>query len=80
MVTQLSADDIFFGTGYGMGTMVFHNLQFAIADSVGHGGGTPGYVSLLAVAPDRHLSVALLIDDDDKDVESIMNKLFAALR
>jgi D-alanyl-D-alanine carboxypeptidase len=80
MVTQLSADDIFSGTGYGMGTMVFHNLQFAIADSVGHRGGTPGYVSLLAVAPERHLSAALLIPEEDKDLDSIMTKLFAALR
>jgi hypothetical protein len=47
---------------------------------VGHHGGIAGYVSLLAVVPEHHLSVALLIDDDAKDVESIMNKLFAALR
>jgi hypothetical protein len=60
--------------------MVFHNLQLAIADSVGHGGGTPGYVSLLAVAPERHLSAALLIAEQDKDLESIMKKLFGALR
>jgi CubicO group peptidase (beta-lactamase class C family) len=80
MVTQQSTSDISAGIGYGMGTMMFHNLQFAVADSVGHRGGISGYVSLLAVVPERHLSVVLLIDDDDKDVESIMNKLFAALR
>jgi D-alanyl-D-alanine carboxypeptidase len=80
MVVQQSADDIEFGTGYGLGTMLFHHLQFGIADSVGHSGATPGYLALLTVVPERHLSVAVLVPDEDKDIGSIMRKLFAVLR
>jgi hypothetical protein len=59
---------------------VFHTVQLGIRDSVGHRGGILGYSSLLAVAPERHLSVALLIADEEKDVFAIVRKLFAALR
>ncbi|MDQ1749881.1 MAG: D-alanyl-D-alanine carboxypeptidase [Pseudonocardiales bacterium] len=80
MIGQPTQSDVFPGVGYGLGTMIFHNLQFTINDSVGHGGGVPGYVSLLVVVPERHLSIALLINDDGKDAFNIMGKLFLALR
>jgi D-alanyl-D-alanine carboxypeptidase len=80
MIRQSSESDISPGVGYGLGTMIFHNLQFTINDSVGHQGGVPGYVTLLAVVPERHLSIALLINDDGKNTLAIMSKLFTDLR
>ena len=79
MITPAAAD-IVPEVGYGLGTMVFHTVQLGIADSIGHRGGLPGYASMLAVAPERHVSVAVLIDDEGKDVLAIMRKLFTALR
>lgn len=79
MTTPQTAD-VFTDTGYGLGTMVFHTLQLRITDSVGHLGGAPGYTTMLAVAPERRISVAVLIDESNKDAKTIMLKLFAALR
>ena len=80
MIAEQSVTDIDTGLGYGLGTMIFHNLQYTITDSVGHSGEILGYTSLLAVSEREHLSVAVLVDDDGKDTTSIVRGLFAALR
>ncbi len=49
------------GDGYGLGTVDFTvRYQRASIDGIGHAGGMPGYRSVLAVYPDRQVSVAIL--------------------
>jgi D-alanyl-D-alanine carboxypeptidase len=55
-MTTPSADQDIPQIGYGLGTMVFHAL-LGVDSSVGHEGTWPGFNTLLAVAPARHLSV-----------------------
>jgi D-alanyl-D-alanine carboxypeptidase len=49
------------GVEYGLGTMVFEGLS--TDPTYGHLGDFPGYTSILAVVPARHLSAALLVVD-----------------
>jgi hypothetical protein len=35
---------------------------------------------MLAVIPESHLAIALLVADGDKDTDGMMRKLFTALR
>src|SRR5665811_1340156 len=77
MMTQPSTGDIAPDRGYGLGTMVFMGLS---PDATyGHSGLDPGYTSLLAVVPARHLAAAVLIPDSGRDTESIMRDLPAVL-
>jgi D-alanyl-D-alanine carboxypeptidase len=77
MMTQPSPGDVGPGRGYGLGTMVFTGL--AADATYGHSGLDPGYTSLLAVVPARHLAVAVLIPDNGRDTDSIMRELLAAV-
>lgn len=78
MMTQESAGTVFPGVGYGLGTMLF--LAVGTETNVGHTGRSPAYSSMLAVIPAPHLSAAILIPDEERDTEAIMEDLFAALR
>lgn len=78
MMTPETAGTVFPGVGYGLGTMLF--LGLGTEANVGHSGRSPAYSSMLAVIPARHLSAAILIPDEDRDTEAIMDELFAALR
>jgi D-alanyl-D-alanine carboxypeptidase len=78
MMTLESAGTVFPGVGYGLGTMLF--LGLGTETTVGHSGRSPAYSSMLAVIPARHLSAAILIPDEERDTEAIMEDLFAALR
>jgi D-alanyl-D-alanine carboxypeptidase len=78
MTAQPSDANIAPSTGYGLGTMVFLSLSTDV--TVGHGGGDPGYTTLLAVIPARHLAVAVLIPQEDRETDTIMRSLFEAVK
>jgi D-alanyl-D-alanine carboxypeptidase len=78
MMTQESPGTVFPGVGYGLGTMLFHTV--GTETTAGHTGRSPAYSSMLAVIPSRHLSAAILIPDQDRDTEAIMDNLLAAPR
>ena len=77
MITQPSAGDIAPDRGYGLGTMVF--LGLCTDPTYGHSGADPGYTTLLAVVPARHLAAAVLIPDTGRDTNSIMRDLITVL-
>ena len=77
MMTQPSTGDIAPDRGYGLGTMVFTGLCTDTA--YGHSGADPGYTTLLAVVPARHLAAAVLIPDNGRDTDSIMRDLLTVL-
>lgn len=64
-------------TAYGLGTMQFGEQLGP--DSLGHTGLLPGFSSVLAVVPERHEAVAVLIADSNTDPFSVARKLVAAL-
>jgi D-alanyl-D-alanine carboxypeptidase len=78
MTTQQAAGNVFPGIGYGLGTQLFSGL--ATDATVGHIGENPGYTSMLAVVPARHLSAAILIPEENRKVLVIMRNLLAAMR
>jgi D-alanyl-D-alanine carboxypeptidase len=78
MMTQPSKGAIATGIGYGLGTMVFTGLS--AEPTYGHGGLDPGYTTLLAVVPARHLAAAVLIPENGRDTSSIMRDLLAVLQ
>jgi D-alanyl-D-alanine carboxypeptidase len=80
MTTPPTEDEIFSEIQYGLGTMVFPTLQLHIKPSVGHTGGNPEDTTMLVVVPESHLSVALLVAEEDKDTFTIMRRIFDALR
>jgi hypothetical protein len=57
--------------------MVFSGLSPEPA--YGHSGEDPGYTTLLAVIPARHLAAAVLIPDHGRDTDSIMRDLLTVL-
>ena len=65
------------GIGYGLGTMVFEGLSTDV--TVGHIGADPCYTSMLAAVPARHLAVALLVPQGERNVVPIMRDLLGAL-
>jgi D-alanyl-D-alanine carboxypeptidase len=77
MTTQPSDASIRPSIGYGLGTMVFLGLSTDV--TVGHSGGDPGYTTFLAVSPARHLAVALLIPQENRETYTIMRNLLEAL-
>lgn len=77
MMTQPSKGTIAAGIGYGLGTMVFTGLSTDTA--YGHGGLDPGYTTLLAVVPTRHLAAAVLIPENGRDTKSIMRDLLTVV-
>jgi D-alanyl-D-alanine carboxypeptidase len=64
-------------TAYGLGTMQFGEQLGP--DSLGHTGLLLGFSSVLAVVPERHEAVAVLIADSTTDPFSVARKLVAAL-
>jgi D-alanyl-D-alanine carboxypeptidase len=77
MMTQPSPGALAADRGYGLGTMVFSGLSPEPA--YGHSGEDPGYTTLLAVIPARHLAAAVLIPDHGRDTDSIMRDLLTVL-
>ena len=77
MMTQPSKGTIATGIGYGLGTMVFTKLS--TEPTYGHGGLDPGYTTLLAVVPARHLAAAVLIPENGRDTNSIMRDLLSVM-
>ena len=65
------------GIGYGLGTMVFEGLSTAV--TVGHIGEDPCYTSMLAAVPARHLAVAVLIPQGNREIVPIVRDLLDAL-
>lgn len=65
------------GVGYGLGTMVFEGLVTDI--TVGHIGSDVCYTSMLAAVPARHLAVAVLIPQGNREVVPIVRDLLEAL-
>jgi D-alanyl-D-alanine carboxypeptidase len=80
MIKPQTEKEIFPQVQYGLGTEIFPSLQVQITPSVGHGGELPGNTTLLSVVPESHLSVALFVAEDNKDVLGIMRKILFALR
>jgi D-alanyl-D-alanine carboxypeptidase len=78
MTRQPPNEDIFPGVGYGLGTMVFAGLSTDA--TYGHEGASPGYTTLLAVIPARHLAAAVLVPAGGKRLDTIMRNLLAVLR
>ncbi|TCM42731.1 serine hydrolase [Kribbella sp. VKM Ac-2568] len=78
MMTQDTPGTVFPEVGYGLGTMLF--LTDLTQTTVGHTGRSPAYSTMLAVIPSRHLAAAILIPDQDRNTEAIMQDLFAAPR
>ena len=76
MTTAASAEEVFPGVGYGLGTMLFSTLSTERA--VGHIGSDIAYSSMVAVLPSRHLSVSLLIPEATNQVQLIMRTLIQA--
>ncbi|MGW1346462.1 hypothetical protein ACWCOV_35775 [Kribbella sp. NPDC002412] len=64
---------------YGLGTMLF-TQRFGIGTAVGHRGAMPDYTSLLVVIPDKKVSIALLLADGNKQVDTVMTDLTTALQ
>jgi D-alanyl-D-alanine carboxypeptidase len=64
---------------YGLGTMRF-TQQFGIGTAVGHRGEMPDYTSLLVVIPEKKVSVVLLLADGNKQIDTAMSDLTAALQ
>jgi CubicO group peptidase (beta-lactamase class C family) len=64
---------------YGLGTMRFSE-RFGIGTAFGHRGEMADHMSLLVVIPSKHLSVALILADGNKNVDTAMSQLIAAIR
>ena len=77
MMTQPSTRGIAPDRGYGLGTMVF--MALCTDATYGHSGADPGYTTLLAVVPARHVAAAVLIPDIGRDTDSIMRDLLTVL-
>jgi D-alanyl-D-alanine carboxypeptidase len=78
MTSRPSDDNLFPSKGYGLGTTVY--LSLSTDPTYGHNGGSPGYTSLLAVIPARHLAAAMLIPAGGKLPDEIMRELLAVIR
>lgn len=63
---------------YGLGTMLFTRL-FGIGTAFGHRGDMPDSTSLLVVIPEKKLSIALLLADGDRHIDTGMGELTKAL-
>jgi D-alanyl-D-alanine carboxypeptidase len=63
---------------YGLGTERF-SQSLGLGDAYGHYGQAPGYSTMLAVVPERRISVALLMAADDKRTGPVMTDLMTAI-
>ncbi|MFG1623201.1 serine hydrolase domain-containing protein [Kribbella sp. NPDC049227] len=64
---------------YGLGTMLF-TLQFGLGTAYGHFGDMPDHTSLLVVVPAKKVSVALLVADGGRHLDSAITGLTTALQ
>ena len=77
--TELVADMTSGDGEYGLGTMLF-SQRFGTDPAYGHGGELPDHSSLLVVIPAKKLSVAVLLAEGNKHVETTMTQLVTALQ
>jgi D-alanyl-D-alanine carboxypeptidase len=77
--TELVADMTSGRGEYGLGTMLF-SQQFGSDPAYGHRGDMPDHSSLLIVIPAKKLSIALLLADGNKHVDTTMSQLVSALQ
>lgn len=77
--TELVADMTSGDGEYGLGTMLF-SQRFGTDPAYGHGGELPDHSSLLVVIPAKKLSVAVLLAEGNKHVETTMTQLITALQ
>jgi D-alanyl-D-alanine carboxypeptidase len=77
MTTEPTPDQLFPGLGYALGTMVFFDL--ATDRAYGHEGSGPASSSILVVVPARHVSLAILIPEEDRHPEEQARDLLRAL-
>ena len=77
MTTEPAPDQLFPGLGYALGTMVFSDL--ATDPGYGHEGSGPASTSILVVVPARHLSLAILMSEEDRHPEDQVRDLLHAL-
>jgi D-alanyl-D-alanine carboxypeptidase len=75
LVQQMTSGD----GEYGLGTMLF-SQQFGLGTAVGHEGELPDYRSVLVVIPDHHVSVAVLLANGNKNVDTITADLITAIQ
>lgn len=64
---------------YGLGTMLF-SQQFGTDVAYGHRGEGADHTSLVVVIPAKKLSVAVLLADGNKHIDTTMTQLLAAVR
>jgi CubicO group peptidase (beta-lactamase class C family) len=64
---------------YGLGTARFSG-RLGLGEGFGHRGQFPGYTSLLVVVPERRTSVAILLADDHKSVETVALQLMDVIQ
>ena len=76
MTTQPTPDQLFPDLGYALGTMVFTDL--ATDPGYGHEGSGPASSSILVVVPARHLSLAILIPEENRHPEEQARELLHA--
>ena len=77
MTTEPTPDQLFPGVGYGLGTMVYTDL--ATDPGYGHGGSGPASTSILVVVPARHLSLAILIPEENRQPQEQARDLLHAV-
>jgi D-alanyl-D-alanine carboxypeptidase len=76
LTTQPSTDYVFPSIGYALGTMVFY--QLSTDPAYGHEGGGPASTSILVVVPARHLSLAVLVPEEGRNLDTIVTDLLRA--
>ncbi|MGH3368428.1 MAG: serine hydrolase domain-containing protein, partial [Nocardioidaceae bacterium] len=75
VVDQMTAGD----GEYGLGTVRFSG-RLGLGEGFGHRGGAPGYSSLLVVVPEYRTSVAIMLADGDKNVDTVAVRLMNAIQ
>lgn len=64
---------------YGLGTMLF-SQSFGLGTAYGHRGEMPDSTSLLVVIPEHNLSIALILADGNKQLDTLMTDLVSAIQ
>ena len=75
LVSQMTAGD----GQYGLGTMLF-SQSYGLGTAFGHRGDMPDYTSLLVAIPEYKLSVAVVLADGNKHVETVAAELVTAIQ
>jgi CubicO group peptidase (beta-lactamase class C family) len=61
-----------YGYGYFLGTVGGHRARF-------HPGDNPGYQSFLAYLPDRHVTIVILCNNEESDLNAVLRQCLSAL-